>query len=168
MAAPKIKRYTLGFISSWHIYEGTTIDPYAHAVLQGLRAAAVQRDCNLLLACGIGPLAGGSLSRPAWPQLSPASDFVPVGPWNVDGLIVSPHRLTGGQTQYVQDLIEDGFPVVFSTTDLPGPAVAQDNFSGIQQAMTRLLLSQGSTFLPGMSHSHSVIMTNESTPISVC
>jgi signal transduction histidine kinase/CheY-like chemotaxis protein/AraC-like DNA-binding protein/ABC-type sugar transport system substrate-binding protein len=134
-----MKRYTLGFVTSWQIYEGTTIDPYAHAIIQGLRAGAIEHGCNLLIACGVGPLAGGAIGRSAWPVPGPGRDFVPVGPWNVDGLIVSPQRLAKDQIHYIQDLIADGFPVVFSTTDLPGPAVAQDNFNGIRQNIYHLI-----------------------------
>jgi hypothetical protein len=45
---------TIGFLSTWSVYEGTTIDNYTRTLLQGICAAARDRSCNLLLGCGIG------------------------------------------------------------------------------------------------------------------
>jgi len=30
----------IGFISTWPVYQGTTIDRYAHSLIQGISAAA--------------------------------------------------------------------------------------------------------------------------------
>ena len=46
-------RPTIGFLSTYSVYEGASIDSYAHALLQGICAAAREYDCNLLLGCGI-------------------------------------------------------------------------------------------------------------------
>ena len=40
MSAPLSRRRTIGFLSSWHVYEDTTIDPIQHALLEGMCAAA--------------------------------------------------------------------------------------------------------------------------------
>lgn len=34
------KKPTIGFISTWPVYQGTTIDRYAHSLIQGISAAA--------------------------------------------------------------------------------------------------------------------------------
>ena len=66
-------------------------------------------------------------------------DFVPVGPWNTDGLIIIPDDFTNSQFEYVQDLSRAGFPVMLTTAERPGPLVAVDNAGGIQQAFDHLV-----------------------------
>ncbi len=73
-----------------------------------------------------------------WPVPGPDTDFVPVGPWNTDGLIIVPDDLSDAQSQYVEDLRESGFPLVFTTPEAPGPQVVVDNASGIAQAVRHL------------------------------
>ena len=46
---------TVGVLAAWQVYEGTTVDGYLHVLLDGIRAAARDRGCNLLLACGVAP-----------------------------------------------------------------------------------------------------------------
>jgi len=132
-------RLTIGFISTWPIYQGTTIDRYAHSLIQGISAAASEQNCNLLLGCGFSITGNNPQKRSFWPVPGPDVDFVPVGPWNTDGLIIVPDDLTGEQSQYVHDLLSSGFPVIFTTPEGPGPVVAVDNTFGIQQAFTHLL-----------------------------
>ncbi|MEJ2653611.1 MAG: substrate-binding domain-containing protein [Gammaproteobacteria bacterium] len=132
-------RPTIGFLSTWSVYQGTTIDGYTHTLLQGICAAARERDCNLLLGCGIGLPASPRESRTVWAVPGPGVDFVPVGPWNADGLIVIPDDLSDAQFEYVQDLIRSGYPVVLTTAEKPGPLVAVDNAGGIRQAFDHLL-----------------------------
>ena len=137
---PEVRtRPTLGFISTWSVYEGTTIDNYTHTLLQGICAAAREQDCNLLIGCGISLPGSPRASRTAWAVPSPNVDFVPVGPWNVDGLIITPDDLSDVQFEYVQDLIRSGYPVVLTTAEKPGPLVAADNAGGIRQAFEHLL-----------------------------
>jgi signal transduction histidine kinase/AraC-like DNA-binding protein/response regulator of citrate/malate metabolism len=64
---------------------------------------------------------------------------LPVGPWNTDGLIVVPQLLSAVQSDYVQRLLADQFPLVFAGSDQFGPAVAIDNAGGIRQAFRHLL-----------------------------
>jgi signal transduction histidine kinase/DNA-binding LacI/PurR family transcriptional regulator/AraC-like DNA-binding protein/DNA-binding LytR/AlgR family response regulator len=132
-------RPTVGFLSTWSVYEGTTIDSYTHVLLQGISAAACEHDCNLLLGCGISLPASPRESRTAWPVPGAGVDFVPVGPWNADGLIVIPDDLSDAQFEYVQDLIRSGYPVILTTAEKPGPLVAVDNAGGIRQAFDHLL-----------------------------
>ena len=132
-------RPTIGFISTWPIYQGTTIDRYAHSLIQGISAAASEQNCDLLLGCGFSVTGNNPQNRSFWPVPGPVVDFVPVGPWNTDGLIIVPDELTQEQSQYVHDLLKSGFPIIFTTPEGPGPIVAVDNTLGIQQAFTHLL-----------------------------
>jgi signal transduction histidine kinase/DNA-binding LacI/PurR family transcriptional regulator/CheY-like chemotaxis protein len=132
-------RPTIGFISTWPIYQGTTIDRYAHSLIQGISAAANEQGCNLLLGCGFSATGNGSQNRSFWPVPGPDVNFVPVGPWNTDGLIIVPDELTKEQSQYACDLLASGFPIIFTTPEGPGPVVAVDNTLGIRQAFEHLL-----------------------------
>ena len=79
------------------------------------------------------------MGQPAWPILSPDADFVPVGPWNTDGLIViSPIASPAGSACF-QEWREQGFPVVFAGSGEPGPSVIADNEGGIRQALAHLV-----------------------------
>ena len=101
-------RPTIGFISTWPIYQGTTIDRYAHSLIQGISAAASEQNCDLLLGCGFSVTGNNPQNRSFWPVPGPVVDFVPVGPWNTDGLIIVPDELTQEQSQYVHDLLVGG------------------------------------------------------------
>lgn len=129
---------TIGFLSTWSVYEGTTIDSYTHTLLQGISAAANEQQCNLLIACGISLPGSPRGSRTAWPVPGERADFVPVGPWNCDGLIIIPDDLTDEQSDYVQDLIRSDYPVILTTAEKARPAIAVDNIGGIQQAFDHL------------------------------
>ncbi len=131
-------RPTVGFLSTWSVYEGTAIDSYTHTLFQGICATARERDCNLLLGCGISLPASTRASRTAWAVPGDGVDYVPVGPWNADGLIITPDDLSDAQFEYVQDLIRSGHPVVLTTPEKPGPLVAVDNAGGIRQAFDHL------------------------------
>lgn len=132
-------RPTIGFISTWSVYEGTTIDNYTHILLQGICAAAREHDCNLLIGCGISLPGSPRASRTAWAVPGENVDFVPVGPWNADGLIIIPDDLSDAQFEYIQDLIRSGYPIILTTAEKPGPLVAADNAGGIRQAFDHLL-----------------------------
>ena len=130
---------TIGFISTWPVYQGTTMDRYAHSLIQGISAAANEHECNLLLGCGFSVTGNNPQNPSFWPVPGPNINFVPVGPWNTDGLIIVPDELTKEQSQYVHDLLASGFPVIFTTPEGPGPIVAVDNTLGIRQAFEHLL-----------------------------
>ncbi|MCI0555812.1 MAG: substrate-binding domain-containing protein [Anaerolineae bacterium] len=125
-------RPTIGVLAGWPVFTGTP-DSFLGHVFRGIQAAAGDRNCNLLMACGI------DSGRPAWPLLSPEVDFVPVGPWNTDGLIiVSPFASEAGE-RYARDLIASGFPAIFAGDRDAGPAVVADNVGGIRQALEHLV-----------------------------
>jgi hypothetical protein len=104
-------RPTIGFLSTWSVYEGTTIDGYTHTLLQGICAAAGERNCNLLIGCGISLPGSPRGSRTAWAVPGAGVDFIPVGPWNCDGLIVIPDDFSVTQFQYLDDFYAD-YPAV--------------------------------------------------------
>ena len=135
----KKRKPTIGLISTWPIYQGTTIDRYAHSLIQGISAAANEHGCDLLLGCGFSVTGNSPQNRRFWPVPGESVNFVPVGPWNTDGLIIVPDELTKEQSQYVRDLLASGFPVIFTTPEGPGPVVAVDNTLGIRQAFEHLL-----------------------------
>ena len=138
MGTAYLQRPTLGFLSTWSVYEGTTMDGYTQTLLEGVRAGARERDCHLLLGCGIGLPGSPRKSRTVWSVPGAGVDFVPVGPWNTDGLIIIPDDLSGAQYEYVQDLIRSGYPVILTTAEKVGPLVAADNAAGIYQAFHHL------------------------------
>src|SRR4029078_4757783 len=90
----------IGCISTWPMYWGTTIDRHAHALMRGIHAAARDRGCDLLLGAGMSGQAERAGARTVWPVPRPDTDFVPVGPWNTEGLIIVPDDLSDAQSQY--------------------------------------------------------------------
>lgn len=81
------KRPTIGVLAGIQVYYGTILGNFIGPLLHGVSSAAENRGCNLLLACGMDS-SSYTAARPAWPVPSPEVDYVPVGPWNTDGLIV--------------------------------------------------------------------------------
>jgi diguanylate cyclase (GGDEF)-like protein len=135
----KRDRPTIGVLTGWTTLEGTLPDQYFTSVLQGMQSAAARRGCDLFLSWGIRPMINSNRIYPAWPEASPDSDFVPVGPWNTDGLIVFTPLESDKGSLYLQKLIADGHPVLFISTGEQGPQVAVDNRMGIRQAMAHLV-----------------------------
>jgi len=125
-------RPTIGVLAGWQVYTGTP-DSFLGNVFRGIQAAAHDRKCNLLLACGI------DSGLPAWPLLSPEVAFVPVGPENTDGLIIASPFTPEAGDRYAQDLISSSFPVVYAGDRDTGPAVVADNAGGIRQALEHLV-----------------------------
>jgi len=153
---PASGRLTVGVLAGWQVYTGMP-HSFLKPVLQGIYAAAREHDSNLLLACGMGqPNDIGLRLRPAWPKLSPDSDFVPVGPWNTDGLIVIIPLVTQAQSNDIQEISAAGHPVVFVGAGEPGPAIIPDNEGGIAQALAHLVLNHGHrqiAFIAGLKDS---------------
>ena len=129
---------TIGVLAGWQVYEGY-VHGFLDLVLRGIHAEAQNQCCNLLLACGLGHARGQVRLQPAWPVLAPENDFVPVGPWNTNGLIVINPLLTTERSQYIQQVITGGHPVVFVGPGEKGASVAIDNASGIRQAIEHLV-----------------------------
>src|SRR6185436_20903449 len=131
------ERPTAGVLAGWQAYEGTIPTSYLKPLLEGIYAAACDRGCNLLFACGV--YHDPSVHHPAWPVFSSEADFVPVGPWNTDGLIVVTALLSEVRSRYIQQLVAEGHPVVFVGSGETGPTIVVDNESGIRQALSHLV-----------------------------
>jgi diguanylate cyclase (GGDEF)-like protein len=130
---------TIGFLPGWAIYEKALMDRFVKSILQGIHAAAVDQGCNLLVACGVDRSPGKRSVHTAWPLAEADCDFVPVGEWNTDGLIVLAPVGSEGRRQYLRRLKEEGFPVVFLGTGEGEPYVAIDNAGGIRQSVEHLV-----------------------------
>lgn len=134
------RRPTLGVLAGWQFYWTATPLSYLNPIFHGIRSAALDRGCNVLFACGMGPSANlTDPLRPAWPIPLPDADFVPVGPWNTDGLIAINPLQSPDRSQYIQELIAAGHPVIFVGSGEVGPTLVADNASGIRAAMQHLV-----------------------------
>jgi signal transduction histidine kinase/AraC-like DNA-binding protein len=131
------ERLTIGALAGWQ--EGRKLDTFIGHVFRGIQAAARDQGCNLLLGCDAGWPPGAELGRPAWPMLSPGVDFVPVGPWNTDGLVVITPLLSPEGSRHFYDLTHSGFPIAFAGSGESGASVTADNLGGIRQAMAHLV-----------------------------
>jgi diguanylate cyclase (GGDEF)-like protein len=138
---PALKRSlpTIGILPGWSVMEGKRPDRYLAAVLRSIQATARDRGCHLLLGWGLGRVTDLIGLHPAWPVASPDVDFVPVGPWNTDGLIVFAPLRHEGHSRYLQELTDCGFPVLFIATGERDPMISVDNEGGIRQAMAHLV-----------------------------
>lgn len=131
---------TIGVLAGWQVYWTAKPLSYLNPVLRGIRRAAQEMRCNLLIACGVGPSGEeGDPLRPAWLSLAEDSDFVPVGPWNTDGLILINPLNTQERSQTVQKIRAGGHPVVFVGSGEEGPTIVADNAGGVQAALKHLV-----------------------------
>lgn len=133
-------RPTIGVLAGWQFYWTATPLSYLNPIVRGIRSAAAALGCNLLLSCGMGTSATATDPlRPAWPELSPDADFVPIGPWNTDGLIAVNPLHSAARSTYLQDLSAAGQPLVFIASGEHGPTLTADNYSGLLEAMQHLV-----------------------------
>lgn len=131
---------TIGVLAGWQFYRTATNLSYLAPLFRGISRAAQELGCNLLLGCGIGPSASPmDPLRPAWPVQSPEADFVPVGPWNTDGLIIANPLHSEARSAYIRELRTQGFPVLFIAGGEDGPTIMADNRGGILEAMDHLV-----------------------------
>jgi len=135
----KHDRPTIGILPGWSGLAGITTDHYLASVLKGIQSAAQIKQCHLLLAWGLGRVNESSGTHPAWPVALPDTDFVPVGPWNTDGLIVFAPLRHAERSQYLQELSDRGFPVLYIASGENGPTISVDNERGIHQAVAHLM-----------------------------
>jgi signal transduction histidine kinase/AraC-like DNA-binding protein/DNA-binding LytR/AlgR family response regulator len=133
-------RPTLGVLAGWQFYWTATPLSYLNPIFHGIRSAAIDRGCNVLFACGMGPSANPTDPlRPAWPVPSPDADFVPIGPWNTDGLIAINPLQSPDRSAYLQGVMAAGHPVIFVGSGETGPTIVADNAGGIRAAMQHLV-----------------------------
>ncbi len=132
-------RPTIGVLPGWQAYSGT-LDSFLGQVIRGIQAAAHRLDCNLMIGCGVlQPGMFTTTNRPALPLLIPDVDFIPIGPWNCDGLIAIPPIEKPAVLEYFQGLLAGGYPVVYAGDRKAGPGVMVDNEEGIRQAVLHLV-----------------------------
>lgn len=140
---PKFSRFTnrqpiIGVLASWPVYAGT-LNTLLNPILHGIYEASRAYDCNLLIGCGV-ESGFSTSSRTAWPLITNNVDFVPVGEWNTDGLIViAPKMSENAAASYIHKLKEAGFPLVFAESSELAPSVGLDNEGGIRQALEHLV-----------------------------
>ena len=133
-------RPTLGVLAGWQFYRTATNLSYLAPVFRGISRAAMDLECNVMLGCGIGLSASpADPFRPAWPFLSDEHDYLPIGPWNTDGLIIANPLNSPARSEYVHRLAASGHPVLFIGAGEPGPQIGADNHSGIWEALQHLV-----------------------------
>jgi len=128
-------RLTVGLLFGFEFYGGNLIHFY-ETMLRGVRAAAQEHGCNLLLSYGVGDETHEGCA--AWPDLFPCNHFTPVGPWNTDGLIVIGPIYSDEIARLARDLAAGGRPLVFVSAVQDRPVVMPDNKGGIRQAVAHL------------------------------
>jgi signal transduction histidine kinase/DNA-binding LacI/PurR family transcriptional regulator/AraC-like DNA-binding protein/DNA-binding LytR/AlgR family response regulator len=134
------KRPTIGVLAGWQFYRTATNLSYLAPIFRGVSRSAQNLGCNLLLGCGMGPSASPTDPlRPVWPVLAPDSDFVPIGLWNTDGLIVVVPLHSQVRSAYIQDLMAAGHPILFVGSGETGPTIAVNNRDGILEALGHLV-----------------------------
>ncbi len=140
MFQKKNHRPTIGVLAGWQFYRTATNLSYLMPIFRGISRAGKVFDVNLLFGCGIGPSANpGDPYRPAWPEADEEQDFVPIGPWNVDGLIVALPLHSPARANYLQQARAAGLPVLFIGSGEPGPTIKANNAAGITAAVNHLV-----------------------------
>jgi signal transduction histidine kinase/DNA-binding LacI/PurR family transcriptional regulator/CheY-like chemotaxis protein len=138
MMKPISSRKTIGVLTGWQSFTGS-LDSFLEKTYRGVLAACEERGFNVAFACGIGPGLGIGMGHPAWPIQTEGVDYIPIGPWNCDGLIVFPPIALDIGKVYFQGLIDSGYPLIFAGSATKGPGVIADNEGGIRQALFHLL-----------------------------
>jgi signal transduction histidine kinase/DNA-binding LacI/PurR family transcriptional regulator/AraC-like DNA-binding protein len=138
--SPLQKRRTIGFLAGWQFYRTATNLSYLAPILEGINKAAHDLNCHLLLGCGIGPSASHTDPfRPAWSYPSPEQDFVPIGAWNTDGLIVTAPLHSLERSNDIRKIRDAGHPVLFVGSGENGPTLMVNNSQGILDALEHLV-----------------------------
>ncbi|MGB7538178.1 MAG: GGDEF domain-containing protein [Anaerolineales bacterium] len=132
------RKYTVGVLYNSHLYTGMHPDIFASIIIRGIQAAARDQSVNLLVACGVshGIIQG---QVPAWPEPDKDVDFVPIGPWNTDGLLIFSSLHSEARIRYVRQLQDNRFPILFIGSGTGSPAITVDNEGGIRQVMEHLV-----------------------------
>jgi len=132
-------RPTIGVLAGWQFYRTATNLSYLAPVYRGIAKAAGELGCNLLLGCGMGLSASPTdPMKAAWPVPLPDQDFLPIGEWNTDGLIVAVPIHSKAHSNYIQNLIRSEHPILFIGSGEPGPTIFVDNSGGVYDAMNHL------------------------------
>jgi diguanylate cyclase (GGDEF)-like protein len=129
---------TIGVLLDSHLFSGMRPSMFASAVIRGIQSAARDQGVNLLIACGMQRGSGPGRFRPAWPEAGEGTDFIPVGPWNTDGLLVFSPLRSENRIRYISGLSAGGFPLLFIGSGTGTPMIAVDNEGGIRQVLEHL------------------------------
>ncbi len=134
------RKPTIGVLAGWQFYRTATNLSYLKPLFNGINQSAHDLGCNVFFACGMGASAKPEDPiRPAWPIPAPDVDNIPISPLNTDGFIVFNPLHSDSRSQYLQDLIRAGHPVLFIGSGEPGPTLVTDNSSGIFEAIQHLV-----------------------------
>jgi diguanylate cyclase (GGDEF)-like protein len=133
------RRNTVGVLLDNHLYTGMSPTMFYLPIIRGVQTAAREQGVNLLVACGVLHGSGSDRFHPAWPEQQSEVDFVPVGPWNTDGLLVFSPLRSDERIQYIRRLQEDHFPVLFIGSGSGSPTIMVDNEDGIRQILMHLV-----------------------------
>lgn len=133
------RRLTLGVLAGWPVFDADALNPFLGAVLAGFRAAAVDHDCNLLIAAGSEHLRDDAVRQAAWPFAGAGSEVAPVGHFNTDALMIVPPVRTEAARTYLNDLRSARFPVTFLGAEPGAACVAIDNRAGIFASFAHLV-----------------------------
>jgi diguanylate cyclase (GGDEF)-like protein len=132
-------RYTVGVLLDNHLYTGMSPTMFFTGIIRGIQAAAREQGVNLLVACGMFHGNEQSRFRPAWPESHPGMDFVPIGPWNTDGLLVFSPLRSEERIRYINRLEQDHFPILFIGSGCGSPTIMVDNEGGIRLVLEHLV-----------------------------
>lgn len=139
MPSYKRDRPTIGVLVGYQVYEGMLLQSFPASIFRGIESAALEHNCNLLVACGVGSVLGPGAVHTAWPTLASDADFVPVGPGNTDGLIILNPILSSERSRDLERFAESGQPIVYVCGGRGRPTVLVDNGNGIRQALQHLM-----------------------------
>lgn len=140
----KRNRPTIGILMGYSVLSVNTPDHYRSTILKGIQLAARASECHILLGWSLMDNAPEGVSiRPAWPIAAPDSRFVPIGPWNTDGMIVFTPLQSTSRSQYLQSLRQQGYPILFIATGEEAPTISARNETGIRQAVEHMAVFHG-------------------------
>jgi diguanylate cyclase (GGDEF)-like protein len=139
MSMENRRRLTIGILPDSHVYNGMYPSWFYSPIIRGAQAAAREQGINLLVACGVLREPWANRYRLAWPAPHENADFIPVGPWNTDGLLIFSPLRTGERIRYVRGLQERQFPVLFIGSGTGSPTIMADNEGGIRQSLEHLV-----------------------------
>jgi signal transduction histidine kinase/DNA-binding LacI/PurR family transcriptional regulator/DNA-binding response OmpR family regulator len=148
------RRHTIGVLAGWQFYRTATNLSYLKPIFNGIKQAAQDLGCNIFFGCGMGASASPTDPiRPAWPVPAPDVDYLPIGPYNTDGLIIFNPLHSSTRSRYIQNLIAARHPLLFIGSGEIGPTIAADNTGGVFDAVSHLVNHghQRIAFLAGSS-----------------
>jgi diguanylate cyclase (GGDEF)-like protein len=133
------RQLTVGILLDSNLYSGMYPNGFFTTIIGGAQAAAHEQGVNLLIACGVLRGSDTIRFRLAWPLVGENVDFVPVGPWNTDGLLVFSPLRAEERIRYIRGLQEKQFPLLCIGSGTGFPTIMADNEGGIRQAMEHLV-----------------------------